>query len=115
MDLNVFITFKYSETFLLVKNYPTCHLMGFYEENSASIKGEIRFRDTKHKHTHKIKNKKQTKNPPMVLWRTECRDMLLSKDVPDRTTSALVDCRSRAIFGKPFSFSAISWLIPFDI
>lgn len=52
---------------------------------------------------------------PMVLWRTGCRDILLSKEAPDRTTSELLDCRSRAMRGKPFSFTPISWLIALDI
>lgn len=52
---------------------------------------------------------------PMVLCRIGCRDMLLSKEAPDRTTSELLDCRSRAMRGKPFSFTPISWLMALDI
>lgn len=52
---------------------------------------------------------------PMVLCRIGCRDMLLSKEAPDRTTSELLDCRSRAMRGKPFSFTPINWLMALDI
>lgn len=41
--------------------------------------------------------------------------MLLSKEAPDRTTSELLDCRSRAMRGKPFSFTPINWLMALDI
>lgn len=51
----------------------------------------------------------------MVLCRTGCRDMLLSKEAPDRTTSELLDWRSRAMRGNPFSFKPINWLIALDI
>lgn len=52
---------------------------------------------------------------PIILCSTGWRDMLLSREAPDRTTSELPDCRRRAICGKPFSFSPINWLIPLDI
>lgn len=41
--------------------------------------------------------------------------MLLSREAPDRTTSELPDCSRRAMCGRPFSFSPISWLMPLDI
>lgn len=52
---------------------------------------------------------------PIILCSTGWRDMLLSREAPDRTTSELPDCRRRAIWGNPFSLSPINWLIPLDI
>lgn len=52
---------------------------------------------------------------PITLCSTGWRDMLLRREAPDRTTSEFPDCRRRAICGKPFSFSPISWLMPLDI
>lgn len=40
---------------------------------------------------------------------------MLRREAPDLTTSELPDCRRRAICGRPFSFSPISWLMPLDI
>lgn len=52
---------------------------------------------------------------PITLCRAGWRDMLLSREAPDRTTSELPDCSRRAMCGRPFSFSPISWLMPLDI